>query len=45
MFLVVILFTYSKTDGTLWANQYWSPFQDVYVQVHDLLGGFLVWQL
>jgi len=40
MFLVVILFTYSKTDGTLWANQYWSPFQDVLYKYMTYLGDF-----
>ena len=39
-FLVVILFKFSKTDGTLWANQYWSPFQDVLYKYITYLGDF-----
>jgi membrane-associated phospholipid phosphatase len=39
-FLVVILFKFSKTDGTLWANQYWSPFQDVLYRYMTYLGDF-----
>lgn len=40
LFLVVILFKLSKTDATLWANQYWSPFQDVLYKYMTYLGDF-----
>ena len=39
-FLVFILFKFSKTDATLWANQFWSPFQDVLYKYMTILGDF-----
>jgi len=39
-FLIVILFKFSKTDATLWANQYWTPFQDVLYKYMTYLGDF-----
>ena len=37
---ILILFKFSKTDATLWANQYWSPFQDVFYKYMTYLGDF-----
>lgn len=39
-FSIFILFKFSKTDATLWANQYWSPFQDVLYKYMTYLGDF-----
>ena len=40
LFLVFILFKFSKTDATLWANQFSSPFQDVLYKYMTYLGDF-----
>jgi len=40
LILVVILSIFSKTDATLWANQFWSPFQDVLYKYMTYLGDF-----
>jgi len=38
--LIVLLSIFSKTDATLWANQFWSPFQDVFYKYMTYLGDF-----
>jgi membrane-associated phospholipid phosphatase len=40
LFLVFILSNFSKTDATLWANQFWSPFQDMTYKYLTYLGDF-----
>lgn len=40
LFLVFVLFKFSKTDATLWANHFWSPFQDVLYKYMTYLGDF-----
>ena len=39
-FFIFILFKFSKTDATLWANQYWSPFQDILYKYMTYFGDF-----
>ena len=38
--LIVLLSIFSKTEGTLWANQFWSPFQDIFYKYITYLGDF-----
>ena len=38
--LIVLLSIFSKTDATLWANQFCSPFQDVLFKYITYLGDF-----
>ena len=38
--LIVLLTIFSKTDATLWTNQFWSPFQDVMYKYMTYLGDF-----
>ena len=40
LFLVIILSSFSKTDATLWANQFWTPFQDIFYRYMTYLGDF-----